>query len=902
MIGKNLGLRQNMIFIYSLLGIVLIAIIFPVLNVRVTRMEEDLISDRLVADIHYIEDLIGEGDWVLKDGSIGRGDVMVGDGTEEKANLAPFLLHEEKTGTFAYVFVRCSDEGLGYVESTPTQAGYQQGHFLRVAGSTKDPNGNSIVGTYMDKIVADILDEQGVYDGEANVAGGMIFCRYETLKNAEGEVIGAIVVGRSINELKEQIQNTISSVVIAGGLAIIIGCFLLFTLSNRWVNALKRSTRFLQQIESGDIPQQRFAHQGLKEVDILNQGINSLADTLTENKQLRILSETDQLTGTVNRFGLNHYGEEMFEAALAEKKPVGVGVLDVDYFKLYNDNFGHQEGDNCILQVARVLKKLEEPGKILVSRYGGDEFVVVSCGLGQDELMHLADNIRSGLVAAKIPHPFSKASSLVTLSQGYYLAIPEEGQSLSTFLSEADGVMYEIKNGSKNGYRIRTWQNPRPAEEDEIDQDLLRDIEWNTYHDYLTNLLNSEGFYREVSWILKQNPRANFYIVRSNIKEFKLVNQLFGYEKGNEILQSVAEMLQNGPIQAEAIGRMQGDHFAFLIKKKNFDEDLIRRSFLKCSKAIESSKFAMTFHLGVYPIQDKTLDVSIMCDRANLAIHSIYNESELTIAFYDQSMIESILREKEIITEFESSLQSGEFCLFLQPIINREERLVGAEALVRWIRQEGKSVILPGEFIGVLEKYGLIHKLDALMWEEAARILQRWKGTNLENVFISVNVSPQDDNYLDIAQEFMKLTRQYGIKPGQLNPEFTETTLVSDIKRYIQLVSSLQEKGFRVEIDDFGSGYSSLNMLNDIPADVLKIDRLFVGKSENKSRNYNILASIIEMSKKLDMTVIAEGVETLQQFSNLFYMGCDLFQGYYFSNALPLGEFERKYMYIKGYN
>ena len=285
---KSLGLRPFIVILFSVFGIGLIATIVPLLNRSVTHMEESLIADRLVADIHYIEDLIGDGEWNLKGDYICRGDVKVGDGTQDHANLEPFLLHEERTGTFSYVFIRCGDEGLSYVESTPTQAGYQEGHYLRVAGSTKDPNGNSIVGTYMDKKVADILDEYNTYGGEANVAGGMIYCRYDTLKDHNGNVIGAIVVGRGIEELKAQIADTLRSVLFAGVAIIVLGCVLLIMVMNRWVNAMRRSTQFLQEIESGNIPARRLTKHGLTEVDILNQGINSLADTLEENEKLRI--------------------------------------------------------------------------------------------------------------------------------------------------------------------------------------------------------------------------------------------------------------------------------------------------------------------------------------------------------------------------------------------------------------------------------------------------------------------------------------------------------------------------------------------------------------------------------------------------------------------------------------
>ena len=201
----------------------------------------------------------------------------------------------------------------------------------------------------------------------------------------------------------------------------------------------------------------------------------------------------------------------------------------------------------------------------------------------------------------------------------------------------------------------------------------------------------------------------------------------------------------------------------------------------------------------------------------------------------------------------------------------------------------------PADFISILENAGLIYRLDRYVWEEAAKILKRWKGTTLAPLFISVNVSPQDDKYLNIEQVFVDLTKKYGLTPGQLKLEFTETTLISNPRHYIKLISSLRQNGFCVEIDDFGSGYSSLNMLHDIKADVLKLDRLFVGKTDNIERNQHIMASIIEMSKKLDMQVIAEGVETEALFDYLSGINCDLFQGFFFSKPIPLEEFERTF-------
>ncbi|MBO5565524.1 MAG: diguanylate cyclase, partial [Lachnospiraceae bacterium] len=811
---KTLGLRESMLILFTIFGVALIQIIFPILNRNVTRMEEDLISSRLVADIHYIEDLIGDGDWNLKGDYICRGDVKVGDGTQEHANLEPFLLHEEKTGTFSYVFIRCGDEGLGYVESTPTQVGYQEGHFLRVAGSTRDPNGNSIVGTYMDKQVADILDAEDTYDGEANVAGGMIYCRYDTLKDKDGNVIGAIVVGRGISELRAQINRTTRTAVISGAAFILLGILILFLIMNRWVGGLRKATSFLRQIEGGDIPKERMSERGPEEISAMMQGINSLADTLHENDELRIKSETDQLTGLANRFGLNHKGGEIIDASIEKKEPVSVGFLDIDYFKLYNDNYGHQAGDDCILQVANVLRTMQQEGKIFAARYGGDEFIVVTHGKDRDEVAKIAEEIRTEVSSSAIPRAYSENASIVTVSQGHCVGIPEKGQSLSDFLLRADHVMYEVKNGSKDGYRIRTIE-----EEDSPDRSDEDMIEWSTYHDRLTQLLNREGFYRETSRILQENPEEKYNIVRSNIKNFKLVNQLFGYEKGNEVLADTAEMLKSGRLGAEVIGRIHGDHFAFLVKRENFDEGAVRECFHQLSRKIEDSEYVLQYCVGVYEVRDPAEDVFVMCDHANIAISSIRQESDIIVAYYNDNMMKHILRENEVIAEFDPALKAGQFRIFLQPIVKADGELTGAEALVRWFRENGEMVP-PGDFIGILEESGLIYKLDLFVWEEAAKTLNNWKGTPLEKLSVSVNISPRDIIYVDIEKEFEKLVKRYDIPRSKLNLEFTETTLMSDVERYIDLVASLREKGFHVEVDDFGSGYSSLNMLKDIRADV----------------------------------------------------------------------------------
>ena len=661
---------------------------------------------------------------------------------------------------------------------------------------------------------------------------------------------------------------------------------------------MNRATQFLGRIESGDIPKDRMELQGIGEVDVLLQGVNSLAETLQENEELRIKSETDSLTGLANKLGLNHFGNDIFSSCVENQEQLSVGFIDIDYFKMYNDNYGHQMGDKCICRVAKVLKSLERSRNIFAARYGGDEFIVVTHGMDENELEGLAEQIRNDVLGEAIPHGYSGVSSVVTISQGYYTGVPGSGRSFADFISIADSVMYKVKNGTKNGYRIMVSQKTANAADSASDaMDGNNEIiEWSTYHDYLTQLLNREGFYKETARILGKNPNEDYYLVRTNIRNFKLVNQLFGYEKGNEILINMAEILKSDNIKSEIVGRIYGDHFIFLITKDNFDEKKIMDCCKEMSGKIENANYALQFYIGVYPITNKAMDVSVMCDYANIAINAISLNSDSNISYYDESLMDNILKENIIIAEFERALSSGEFKIFLQPLFDRQDNLAGAEALVRWFRAESKSPVLPGKFISTLEKAGLIYKLDLFVWEEVAKILKSWKGTPNENLFISVNISPRDTIYVDIEQVFEDLIERYEIDRSKLNLEFTETTLMSDSDRYIELVSSLNNRGFHVEIDDFGSGYSSLNMLMDINADILKIDREFIKETEDYNRSRSILVSVIEMAKKINMTVVAEGVETESQLKFLKDAGCDLLQGFYYSKPIQVDEFEQRFL------
>lgn len=263
----------------------------------------------------------------------------------------------------------------------------------------------------------------------------------------------------------------------------------------------------------------------------------------------------------------------------------------------------------------------------------------------------------------------------------------------------------------------------------------------------------------------------------------------------------------------------------------------------------------------------------------------------------DPILLCSDIKDFKLINELfgmEKALGEGQFKMFLQPQCDSNGKVLGAEALVRWQRPD-KGMVSPDEFIPVFEKTGIIYQLDAFIWEEAAKTLQKWKQEGRSHLHISVNISVKDLYYMDIYEVLTQLIKRYDIEAAKLKLEITETILATEFAESMNLIERLHEQGFTIEIDDFGSGYSSLNTLKDIYADILKIDMGFLRETENKERSKDILRMIFMLSKKLNMPVITEWVEKEEQLQFLKEMGCEMFQGYYFSRPIPVTEFEEKF-------
>ncbi|MCR5626846.1 MAG: bifunctional diguanylate cyclase/phosphodiesterase [Lachnospiraceae bacterium] len=413
-------------------------------------------------------------------------------------------------------------------------------------------------------------------------------------------------------------------------------------------------------------------------------------------------------------------------------------------------------------------------------------------------------------------------------------------------------------------------------------------------HDELTGIYNLKGFHETVRSHLNSDINEPHTMIFLNCIDFKLINQLFGIPKGNEVLRAIAVFCKKLAGEGDVYGRLGGDNFALLINSSRYDEQKLIELSKEVTGMISSSFYRIKLQVGIYEISDPNENISSYIEKAAMAGKSTISDSQISISVFTDDILDQAVFANEIISGFDKAMSDRELCIFLQPQNDKNGLVFGAEALARWIHPE-MGLIPPGKFIGILENANIIHHMDKYIWEQAASQLSVWKGTHYDKMKLSVNISPKDIYYLDIEKIFSDIIDKYRLSPDKINLEITESAVISNPEKSIDLVRQLRKRGFTVEIDDFGSGYSSLNLLKDIDANILKIDMGFLRKSDHNERAEIILSHIIHMAEDLKMEVITEGVETKDQLDMLSRLGCKMFQGYYFSKPIPVPDFENKY-------
>jgi len=426
---------------------------------------------------------------------------------------------------------------------------------------------------------------------------------------------------------------------------------------------------------------------------------------------------------------------------------------------------------------------------------------------------------------------------------------------------------------------------------DETEQQLALQREiYNATHDSLTGLYTREHLFDRIREALDSAKDTHHFICYLDVKDFKMLNDVFGKSFGDYVLQCIAQSLREHMPNGSLFGRLSGDTFGMCIPAPLFNADAARMLVSDFTVQRDNITHTLLMHQGIYEVAEPELDVSVMFDRAHMALMTIKGDYKRHVAFYDARMREQMLWDQQLSSQLESALREGQIRPYLQAIVDRSGTVVGAEALVRWIHPV-HGFLSPAMFVPIFERNGMIADMDRHMWRCACEILRTWHN----DLFISINISPKDFYFMDVVAELQKIVEEYGIEPSRLRVEITETVMMQDNENRIDILNHLKQLGFLVEMDDFGSGYSSLNMLKDMPVDVIKIDMLFLRQTQQDDRGQTILHNMMNLTNDLGLSSLTEGVETEAQFNMLQAMGCKLFQGYYFSKPVPVDQFEKTF-------
>lgn len=416
-------------------------------------------------------------------------------------------------------------------------------------------------------------------------------------------------------------------------------------------------------------------------------------------------------------------------------------------------------------------------------------------------------------------------------------------------------------------------------------------------HDTLTGVYNKEKLYKVIDEVLDRDNYncSSYYLISCDFKDFKLINDIYGEAAGDGLLKKLADTLVKMASPGTKYGRIGNDKFGMLLEKKNYNRDIFEYGPREILRLDENFLYPVVIHVGIYDLANGRLPVGIMFDRTTLAISSIKDNFEKRIAFYDADMRNQKIWDQKIASSLNVGIKERQIVPYLQPQIDLNGKVEGAEVLVRWNHPE-EGFLTPNKFIPTFETNGMILELDRHMWRQACELLRKWSDWPNKNAYLSVNISPRDFYYVDLYKEFTILIKEFGIDPQLLRLEITETVFMNDIENKVLLLKRLREEGFIIEMDDFGSGYSSLNLLKNLPIDVLKIDMMFLGKNNDSIKANKILAGTIRMAKDIGLTVISEGVENKEEAEFLKKCGCDYMQGYYYAKPMSVEAFEANYL------
>jgi diguanylate cyclase (GGDEF)-like protein/PAS domain S-box-containing protein len=663
----------------------------------------------------------------------------------------------------------------------------------------------------------------------------------------------------------------------------------------------------------------------------LQQMLQRLEDTekeiMRQNRELRILATHDPLTDCLNRRSFFSSLQTLFESASEDNQPLSCIMVDLDNFKAVNDKFGHAKGDEVIQMLAATLKSVSGSTD-LVARYGGEEFVVITPGKTRAQALELAEAIRTSVY--REASPGEDGPKVISASLG--VAGMEDGPGNPNDLVDlADQSLYAAKHAGRNCVMslgrdnsaavvpercndeplmhqlgkpasVDTVAAPVPAETPRRQSNVTalqvhekaRRAEATDTLPGRTLLLDRIG--QAVERALRDDEHVAVVVV--SIGAVRRITDTLGYAVGEKTLRAIASRLQATMRRADTVALVQDDPLMFGISRFGTDEFAVVMSDLKETQlidrvlrrvvqaleeplSVEGREFYLDPAIGVSVAPGDSRDAEMLLRCANSAMRSARRQSGRgNYRHYSEKMHREAERRMQIEQELHRALDKEELITYYQPKVDLASGEVsGMEALLRW-RHPELGFVPPDQFIDVAEQIGLIGVMGDYVFDRACRQIRFWSDAGLGDVPIAVNVSPVQFIDDQLASRILATASRHGVSPALLELEVTESMVMQNLNAAVRTMEALSAEGVRIAVDDFGTGYAAINCLRNFPLDTLKIDRSFLSSFVSSPHDAAIVSAIVALGQSIGLTIVAEGVETLEQLQYLHDLHCDQVQGY----------------------
>ena len=591
--------------------------------------------------------------------------------------------------------------------------------------------------------------------------------------------------------------------------------------------------------------------------------------------RLRLISSRDMLTGVMNRNEMNNYVDALSHGS-SDTTSVAVIFADLNCLKAVNDQEGHNAGDLLLKNAANVLKSVFEETEIF--RAGGDEFAIIKTGISAQELNDLIEKIREGC---------KKYNGLSFAIGG---SVEKNAANIRMALRRADEKMYEDKKrfyeqfpDQADGDRRRLVPvgNGQPSESDLREDRILREMNY----DSLTGLPSMTYFFKLAECARNEMHDRDMLsaVVFINLNGMRFYNKKYGFSEGDNLIKEFGQIIAD-QFGQECCSRFGQDDFAAFCEADSVEKKL--DNIFRKMKAANGGR-TLPVRSGIYPDAMGIVETSLACDRAKYACNSSRDNFHSYFNYFDKKMLSSEVNRQYIVDNLDRAIEENWVTAFYQPIVrSTNKKVCDEEALARWI-DPVKGMLSPADFIPILEETRLIYKVDLRIVDIICERIRKQKAAGLFVVPISVNLSRTDFECCDIVEEIRNRVDASEIPRDMITIEITESVVGENFDFMKEQINRFRSLGFQVWMDDFGSGYSSLDLLQELEFDLIKFDMRFMRQFDSNPKSRILLAELMRMALNMKFETVTEGVETAEQVAFLCEIGCTKLQGYHFCKPIP---------------